>query len=93
MNSEWVAFVSIGIALFTTLDSLLQRYASKTGKRYAAERDFAQLQLNQQEMRRVLESLEGRIDKLDREVIALAASFRLYGGIKFPPEKSDASLP
>jgi len=70
-----IALASFMLALFTTATGAILWYANTEKKRYAAERDFAQLKRNQESISgsidQLLSELDRRMDIIERDLLEM----------------------
>lgn len=62
-NSEWIALGSLLITLVTIAGALLDRVGQRAKKSYAAEREFAHLKRNQEQMLQCINMLSEELDE------------------------------
>lgn len=72
MNVERVITILVGIGgILAMIDSTIQRYNRANKSRYAAERDFAHLQRNQEQMKQSINVILEENDSLNSEIIRM----------------------
>lgn len=76
-----ISFSSLALGCITTFSGLIFYYVNAEKKRYAAERDFAHLQRNQQQMKESLSFLltetDKRFDSLEKDIVEIKTSLGL----------------
>ncbi|AKG21497.1 hypothetical protein [Calothrix sp. 336/3] len=79
--STLTSFGSLLIAASTTFAGALLWYVNSEKKKYAAERDFAHLKRNQEQIQQgivqILDELDGRFDRVERDVLEIKAKMHL----------------
>lgn len=72
MNLERIITIVVGIGgILAMIDSGIQRYNRSTKSKYAAERDFAHLQKNQEQIKQSIAVVLDENDKLTEDVIRM----------------------
>lgn len=72
MNIERLITVIVGIVgILASIDAGIQRYNRATKSKYAAERDFAHLQRNQEQLKQSIAVILEENDKMNDDVIKI----------------------
>lgn len=77
MNLERIITIVVGIGgIVAMMDSAMQRYTRSAKAKYAAERDFAHLQRNQEQMKQSIAVLMEENDEMKDEMIQMRTEVR-----------------
>ncbi len=78
---DLIALGSLILATATTVIGALVWYANSEKKKYAAERDFAHIRRNQEQMQQGLTNLfneiDRRFDTVERDILEIKSSLKL----------------
>ncbi|WP_414576936.1 hypothetical protein [Anabaena sp. CCY 9402-a] len=78
---DLIALGGLILATITTVMGSILWYANAEKKKYAAERDFAHIRRNQEQMQQglndLLRELDHRFDTLDRDVLEIKSTLKL----------------
>lgn len=78
---DLIALAGLVLATATTVIGGVLWYANSEKKKYAAERDFAHIRRNQEQMQQglndLLRELDHRFDTLDRDVLEIKSNLKL----------------
>lgn len=78
---DLIAFGSLVLATATTVVGGVLWYANSEKKKYAAERDFAHIRRNQEQMQQGLNDLlrefDRRFDVVDRDILEIKSNLKL----------------
>ncbi|MBD2416093.1 hypothetical protein FACHB389_35550 [Nostoc calcicola FACHB-389] len=79
--SDLIALGGLILATVTTVMGGVLWYANAEKKKYAAERDFAHIRRNQEQMQQglnnLLHELDRRFDVVERDILEIKASLKL----------------
>lgn len=79
--SDFIALGGLLLATVTTVLSAVVWFANSEKKRYAAERDFAHIRRNQEQMQQglnnLLHELDRRFDMVERDILEIKSSLKV----------------
>lgn len=78
---DLIALGSLALATITTVIGGLLWYANAEKKKYAAERDFAHIRRNQEQMQlglnTLLQELDRRFDVVERDILEIKSTLKI----------------